>query len=291
MQYTILLFYSYIPLSSPETTRDTQEALARVLDMKGRIIIAKEGINGTIEGTHDACVAYMKAMRDDPDFASIEFKESGGNGDSFPRLSVKTRRELCSAHLDEDDVSPWEDTSTHLPPNTLHEWIKRGEKFEIIDMRNDYEYEVGHFRNSRPSGMKHFRDLRKIARDLTPLKEKKILTVCTGGIRCEKASAYLKKQGFKKVYQLRGGIISYMKQYPGENFLGSLYVFDGRRTMTFAPYQPISACLLCNQLSDRYVNCIYPECDKHFICCTTCAPMLLNNRTPCDTCRGKSLVS
>ncbi len=178
-----------------------------------------------------------------------------------------------SAHLGEDDFSPRDITGKYLKPDQLHELFEKNEDFVIVDMRNDYEQDVGVFKGSIRSGMKNFRDLPETARQLESVKNKKVVTVCTGGVRCEKASGYLVKKGFKDVYQLDGGIVSYMEKYPGKNFLGSLYVFDKRKVMSFdkpEEHITIGRCQLCEKPSERYVNCKNALCHGHFICCEAC---------------------
>jgi len=157
----------------------------------------------------------------------------------------------------------------------LEKLLQTGKKdFVIIDMRNDYEHKSGHFRNSILPNLSNFRDLPKVVDgELKVYKDKTVVTVCTGGVRCEKASAYLLKKGFKDVYQLENGIVTYMEKYPGEDFDGALYVFDQRVTMDFLPPEKrtiIGRCYLCNNKSELYVNCKNNACHYHFICCEEC---------------------
>src|SRR3989338_7777483 len=138
-------------------------------------------------------------------------------------------------------------------------------------MRNEYEYAVGRFKGSIDPKMTNFRDLKQVVPSLAHLKQKKILTVCTYGVRCEKASGYLREQGFEQVYQLHGGIGTYMKQYPGQDFEGSLYVFDQRMTEQFTDaYDVVGICRGCNQKSEQYGNCAKIECHKQLIICESC---------------------
>jgi UPF0176 protein len=269
--YQILLYYKYTPIADPELFRREQWDLCQRLHLKGRIIVGKEGLNGTVEGTLEATEEYVKTLRADHRFADIHMKRSAGTGKAFPKLSVKVRAEIVSGHLFADDVNPREVTGKYLQPEELHAWIKDGKEFYIVDMRNDYEHKVGHFAGSILPPLENFRDLPKTLPILKHLKDKTILTVCTGGVRCEKASGFLVKHGFKDVYQLAGGIVSYMEKYPGEDFKGSLYVFDGRVTMAFGEHEVIGKCERCGKASERYVNCANLRCHKHFICCESCA--------------------
>jgi UPF0176 protein len=274
--YTILLYYKYTNIEDPEGLKNAQMAFCKARNMKGRVIVAKEGINGTIEGTNEACAEYMDMMKADPRFADIHWKISEGteNGNAFPRLSVKVRPEIVSLHLgNEKDIDPNEITGTHLKPEELRKWYEEGKEFHIVDMRNDYELKVGKFEGTVFPELNNFRDLKKNLKKIEDLKDKTVLTVCTGGVRCEKASGLLAREGFKDVYQLDGGIVSYMEKYPGQDFKGSLYVFDKRITMHFEDvdkHEIIGKCYKCGTQSEHYVNCANLMCHDHFICCENC---------------------
>lgn len=277
MAYQILLYYKYTPIEDPKTLRDSQRKLCEQLGFKGRIIVAAEGINGTVEGTVDNTEKYIEIMTADPRFADIVWKRSVGTGTAFPKLSVKARSEIVSANLGEDDVKPWEMTGKHLPPEELKSWLeneKIGDDFVIVDMRNDYEFKSGYFKDSILPPLKNFRDLPKVLPLLEKYKDKKIVPVCTGGVRCEKASGYLIKKGFKNVYQLQDGIVSYMEKYPNQDFLGKLYTFDGRHTMGFEIDSPnhviVGKCDVCGATCDNYADCADPMCNRHFIACANC---------------------
>lgn len=273
--YKIILFYKYVHIGDPRQLRDEQFALCQRLGLKGRGIVAEEGINCTFEGTEEACNEYMSIMKADERFADVHWKVSDGSADgtAFPRLSVKVRPEIVSLHLGANDFNPNDTTGVHLAPEELRKWYESGEEFHIVDMRNDYELKVGKFANTIFPGMKNFRDLRKDIAKIKNLKDKKVLTVCTGGVRCEKASGFLMKEGFKDVYQLDGGIVSYMEKFPGQDFRGSLYVFDKRKVMNFdedGKHEVIGKCDKCGTPSEHYVNCANLFCHDHFICCTDC---------------------
>ncbi len=219
------------------------------------------------------------------DYRDMIFKKSPGTPDltAFPKLKVKVRPEVVSLGLvksEDTDINPNEITGVHLKPEDLKKWYESGEDFEIIDMRNDYEFKVGHFKNSMNPELVNFRDLPSALPKLEPLKEaskkgKKILTVCTGGIRCEKASGYLVKKGFDNVYQLDGGMHTYMEKYPDGDFLGALYVFDGRETMDFAEAAGVKRavvgkCDVCHATTEKYTNCANIECHMKMLCCESC---------------------
>jgi UPF0176 protein len=271
--YVIILFYKYVKIDDPKKVCDFQRALCERLSLKGRIIVAEEGINATIEGTKENIEKYLAEYLSDERFKDTHIKRSVGNGKAFPKLSAKVRKEIVSLHL-EEDIDPNQITGRHLKPEELKQWYESGKEFYIIDMRNDYEFKVGKFRDSKLMPIQNFRDIPKALSYIAELKEKTVLPVCTGGVRCEKASGLLVREGFKDVYQLDGGIVSYMEKFPAQEFEGSLYVFDSRIIMDFdSPEQHkiIGKCEICSNPSERYVNCKNPECNKHFICCTTCS--------------------
>ena len=272
--YEILLYYKYTTIADPSELCQTQRSLCKKLGLKGRIIIAPEGINGTVEGLTENTQKYIDEMSADPRFVDMNFKRSVGTGSAFPKLAIKERSEIVSAHLGDDDVNPAETTGKYLSPEDLHDWIHGQKEFYIIDMRNDYEHAVGFFKNSILPPLENFRDLPKILPTLAHLKDKTVVTVCTGGVRCEKASGFLVKHGFKDVYQLHNGIVSYMEKYPDEDFAGKLYVFDGRVTMGFSSsvkeHEIVGVCKKCDAPSENFVNCLLPTCHKHFICCVGC---------------------
>ncbi|OGZ18005.1 MAG: hypothetical protein A2494_01895 [Candidatus Lloydbacteria bacterium RIFOXYC12_FULL_46_25] len=280
--HEIIIFYRYTKITDPALFVAWQKLTGAELGLTGRILIAHEGINGTLEGTKDHILEYERRMHLQDggegtfgDFADLWFKHSPGTGSAFPKLKVKVRDEIVTLGLGEEDLDPNEVTGTHLTPEELKQWIESGEEFEIIDMRNDYEYKVGHFRGSINPMLENFRDLSKVTPALEALKEKKVLTVCTYGVRCEKASGYLKNKGFKDVYQLDGGIGTYMKAFPGEDFLGSLYVFDNRITERFTDdYEVVGVCENCKEKSEHYSNCAFDDCHKKMIVCESCLSRL-----------------
>lgn len=281
MKYQVFLFYKYVTLEDPHAVGDWVRALAKRYSLTGRAIVAEEGINATFEGTVENTEAFAMQLVTDERFADINIKRSTGTGDSFPKLSVKVRDEIVGTRYPQELADPRVRTAPHLPAEKLREMYENGEDFVVIDMRNDYEYASGHFKDSIDPGMRNSRDLPKALPKLEPYKNKKVVTVCTGGIRCEKMSAYLLNNGFKDVYQLENGIHTYMEKYPGEDFLGTLYTFDQRVTMDFGgKRQVIGKCRLCSTESERYVNCGNDDCHLHFIACEGCASE--DGRTYCS---------
>lgn len=272
--YQILLFYKYVHIENPEEVKVWLRELCEKLGLKGRLIIASEGLNITLEGETEKTEMFIKELETDERFLHIHYKRSEGTGDAFPKLSVKVRSEIVSLHLGTCDVDPNETTGVHLPLEELHSWIADKKEFYIVDMRNAYEHAVGKFAGSICPPMENFRDLPKLLKTIDHLKDKTVLTVCTGGVRCEKASGYLITQGFKDVYQLDGGIVSYMEKYPNEDFEGKLYVFDGRVAMGFYTDDPkhkiIGVCESCGAPSENIVDCREFGCNGQFIICANC---------------------
>src|SRR3989338_6600047 len=275
-KFQILLYYKYIQINDPGRLKKDQDELFRGLNLKGRIIVASEGINGTLEGLTEDTEKYIRLMMNDERLKNVHFKKSEGTGSAFPKLSIKVRSDIVSQKLEEFKLDPAKETGKYLHPEELHEWIHNGKEFYLVDMRNDYETEVGYFKGSIFAPFENFRDLPKVLHILQELTGKTIVTVCTGGVRCEKASAFLIKNGFKDVYQLFGGIVTYMEKYPNEDFVGKLYVFDGRVTMGFNTDSPmhkvVGRCTVCFENADTYYDCknLYCQGKRHFISCERC---------------------
>lgn len=269
--FSILLYYKYVFVADPERLKIDQLNLCRKLDLKGRIIVSKEGINGTVEGTKQATATYIAEMKKDSRFADIDFKESEGDGASFPRLSVKNRPEIVTLGTGTSDGNF--KTGAYISPDELQKWFDEKKDFVVIDMRNDYEHVVGHFENSILFPVDSFKEIPKQVENLSHLKDKTIVNVCTGGVRCEKASSYLMEKGFKNVHQLEGGMVRYLEKHPGKKFKGSLYVFDKRVVVNYdSPEQHvvIGKCKHCNTPSEKCENCSNLDCHKHLICCEEC---------------------
>lgn len=271
--HSILLYYKYILLENPEMITGMQKTLCQKLNLKGRIIIAKEGINGTVEGLDSDIATYMEETRKIPEFADIQFKISKGTGNSFPKLSVKTRKEIVTLGRPNLFPKPGETGGNYLSPDELHSWFEKKDDFVILDMRNEYEFQAGKFDNSVVMPVRYFRDIPEHAETLQKMKDKKVVAVCTGGVRCEKGTTYLKEElGFKNVYQLHEGIVTYMDKYPQGHFKGSLYVFDNRMTMRSEgmPEIVLGKCEQCGTASEQFVNCSLPVCRKQSIFCDAC---------------------
>lgn len=289
MNFQILLFYKYVHLKNPEKVMQEQRALCEKLGLLGRILIAEEGINATIEGEIESCEKYIEEMNKTKEFAGINYKKSKGTGDAFPKLSIKVRKEIVTTGV--ANLNPNKTTGKYITAEELHSWFSEKREFYIVDMRNDYEYAVGAFEGFIPSGMHRFYNLQDTLPRLAHLKNMTIVTVCTGGIRCEKASGFLVENGFNDVYQLKDGIVTYMEKYPNQHFKGKLYVFDKRIVMGFNTDSPehevIGRCMHCNKKSENFVNCHLDSCSYHYISCENCLDKDTGFAFCKDECRDK----
>ena len=211
MSHQILLYYKYVHVEDPATLMAAQRELCTRLKLRGRILIAHEGINGTLEGETEATEEYVRELFSDPRFSDIHMKRSVGTGSAFNKLMIKVRQEIVGTHFPAE-INPADHTSQHITAEELHELIQSGENIKIVDMRNDYEFKIGRFENSILPPMENSRDLAVAVKELESYKNEKIITVCTGGVRCEKMSAYLLREGFTNVSQLYGGIVTYMEK-------------------------------------------------------------------------------
>ncbi len=267
----ILLYYKYVDIQHPKQVLKWQQQICKELGFTGRILISHEGINGTLGGTQENINHYKRIMSDHPLFDTIDFKESDGGPECFPRLSVKVRNEAVSLGIPYDALTP-RNGGQHLSPQETHELItKNPEDLVILDARNNYEWAIGKFHNAITPNIDNFRDLPAyLDENLDQFKDKQVLMYCTGGIRCERASAYLNEKNIaKKVYQINGGIHRYVEQYPDGFFRGKNYVFDGRIAVKVND-DVLAHCIQCNESCDIYHNCLNARCNKHFIGCKQC---------------------
>lgn len=267
----ILLYYKYVEIRYPEAVRKWQHKLCVDLGLKGRILIAHEGINGTVGGSDEGIAAYIAAMNDHVLFKDIDFKESPGDADHFPRLRIVVRPEVVSLGLDPKVINA-RDGGKHLTPTQAHELMaQKPEDLVLLDGRNWYESQVGTFQDAITPNTQNFRDFPAyIDHNLEQFKDKQVLMFCTGGIRCERASAYLKSKNIAKdVYQIQGGIHRYIEQFPNGFFRGKNYVFDGRVTVKVNE-DVLSSCYICSVSCDEYTNCVNASCNLQFVACNSC---------------------
>lgn len=268
--YKIILFYIYTGIKDPETLKERERAVCEVLGLKGRLLIAEEGINGTLEGTIENVEKYKQHILSDKRFKRMNIKESEGTGQAFPKLAVKIKEEIVSTKFPKH-INPNKATGKYLNPADFHRMYENEEDFVVVDMRNDYEAESGIFEKSIVLPMNASRELPQMMDKLAPFKEKKVVTVCTGGVRCEKMSAYLLDQGFQDVSQLHNGIHAYMEKYPEGHFEGVLYTFDNRLTMDFGGNRKvIGKCFVCQGATENYAHCNNKMCHKSLLICEAC---------------------
>jgi UPF0176 protein len=269
----IVLFYRFTPLADPEALRLWQRDLCESLGVKGRIILSKDGINGTVGGELKAVKRYVQKTREYAPFHDIDFTWSEGHGNDFPRLSVKVRDELVSFGapgelvVDEHGVVGG---GTKLTPEQLHELVAE-KKVTFFDGRNRIEASIGHFANAVVPDVDNTREFMAEldSGKYDHLKGSPVVTYCTGGIRCEVLSSLMKSRGFGEVYQLEGGIARYGERY-GDSGLweGSLYVFDERMSVPFTDRASvISACYRCGLPTTRIENCRNLACREQFVVC------------------------
>ncbi|KGX89469.1 oxygen-dependent tRNA uridine(34) hydroxylase TrhO [Pontibacillus marinus] len=268
-EYRVLLYYQYVTIEDPETFAQEHLDLCNELGLKGRILVANEGINGTVSGTVEQTQKYMDAMHNDPKFEDMPFKIDEADGHAFKKMHCRPRPELVTLRL-EDDINPHDLTGEYLEPKEFYKRMQ-DENTIILDARNDYEYDLGHFRGAIRPDVRTFRELPDWVREnKDQLEGKQILTYCTGGIRCEKFSGWLKKEGFENVGQLHGGIATYSKDedVQGQLWDGQMYVFDERISV---PVNQVEHVVVGKDYFDgepceRYVNCAEPSCNKQIIC-------------------------
>ena len=204
-------------------------------------------------------------------FFDMPFKYSTATKDCFPKLQVTIKSEIVRLSVGKDEA-PIELTGKHLSPEQTHKLLEnKPEDLVVLDVRNDFESAIGTFKDAVKAPIKHFRDFPAyIDKSLNQFKDKKVLMFCTGGVRCERATAYLnKKDVASEVYQIDGGIHEYVEKYPEGFFRGSNYVFD-RRLALKVNADVLGKCLLCDESCSEYTNCINALCNKHFICCSLC---------------------
>lgn len=273
----IILFYVFTPLADPEAVMMWQRSLAESAGVKGRIIIAPHGINATVGGDITQVKAYIKGLRQYGPFAAAKMKWSDGEGDDFPRLSVKVRPELVSFGHPHDisvDGSGVIDGGARIKPDELHDFIDTHPDAVFFDGRNRIESQIGKFKDAytpQVDTTKEFIELLDSG-ELDHLKERPVITYCTGGIRCELLTVHMKKRGFTNLFQLDGGIVGYGSRYGDEGLWeGSLYVFDNRMSINFSEQAAIvSQCSRCAIATDRVSNFPDPDGRELVVICQQC---------------------
>jgi UPF0176 protein len=267
-EFRVLLYYKYVSIENPEEYTQEHLQFCNELGLKGRILISAEGINGTVSGTIEQTDAYLKYMKENHLFSDMIFKIDDASEHAFKKMKVKFKKELVTLRL-EDDVDPNLLTGKHLKPKEFFEEMQK-EDTVVIDARNDYEFDLGHFRGAVRPDINSFRELPQwIRENKDNFEGKKILTYCTGGVRCEKFSGWLLQEGFEDVSQLDGGIVTYGKdpEVQGELWDGQCYVFDERISVPVNQKEKVIVGRdhFSGEPCERYVNCANPACNKKIL--------------------------
>lgn len=279
----ILLYYVFTPLADPDAIRLWQHSLCDALKLRGRILVSEHGINGTVGGDIDACKAYIKATKQYPAFKGIDFKYSDGTGLDdrglsldFPKLVVRARDEIVSFGVPGElrvDESGVVGGGAHLTPEEVDALMASRDDVVFLDGRNRIEAELGRFENAVVPAVDNTHDF---IRELDSgawdhLKDKPVISYCTGGVRCEVLSSLMTNRGFNEVYQIDGGIVRYAERFgTSSHWKGALTVFDGREVVTYSDEEPISNCHRCDVPVARLQNCSDPACRVRLVTCETC---------------------
>jgi UPF0176 protein len=275
----VILYYSFTPIADPGAIKLWQKNLCQSLNLKGRIIISPHGINGTLGGDIKDVKKYIRQTRSYEGFAKMKFKWSDGTGNDFPKLSVKIRPELVAfGYPNEIKVGKngVVGGGRHLKPAQVDELVaKRGNDVVFFDGRNEYEAKVGRFKNAVVPQVETSRDFVQEIESgkYDHLKDKPVVTYCTGGIRCEVLSSVMKTRGFKEVYQIDGGIFTYGKEFGDDGLWeGALYTFDNRMSIEFSEKTKLIAnCGKCDAPANRFYDCPKPPCNSLNLLCSKCA--------------------
>lgn len=268
--YQVILYYNFTPLDAArlEIFCRLHRTKCKELKLLGRVFVAAEGINGTLAGAPESVEQYKQYLRSMPGFETTEFKEETCDVIPFERLSVRIRPEIV-ALKSPVPIGDKIGREGYLEP---HEWRQEMESskrdFVLIDVRNNYESRIGRFKGALAPDVENFFDFPQWLKDEKLDKNAKVLMYCTGGIRCEKFSTYMKREGFKNIHQLHGGIINYAQKEGGKHFEGKCFVFDDRMAVDVNPEEkePISRCAVSGVPCDTYINCANMECNKLFLC-------------------------
>jgi UPF0176 protein len=293
----ILLYYKFTPIKDAESVKLWQKTLTENLNLRGRILISPHGINGTVGGEMEDLKKYIQETKKFTGFKDVDFKWSDGTREDFPRMSVKVRAEIVA--FDAADELRVDETGVvgggkHLKPKQVHALVEKRDDVIFFDGRNAHEAAIGKFKNAVVPNTHTSRDFIKELESgkYDDIKDKPIVTYCTGGIRCEILSSLMVNRGFKEVYQIDGGIATYGKQYGDDGLWeGSLRVFDDRMTVDFSDHtKVIGECSHCHQPTSNYENCAYANCNDLVLICEDCKqnPDLLFHT---QKCRQASLVS
>jgi UPF0176 protein len=282
----IILYYGFAPVKDTLALKLWQKTLCESLNLKGRIIISEHGINGTLGGEQDDLKRYIKATKEFPGFKKIDFKWSEGTGHDFPRLSVKVRPELVAFGSPDEikvDLNGVIGGGKHLKPFEVNKLVEeRGDEVVFFDGRNAYEAKIGKFKDAVIPDVDTSHDFVNEIESgkYDHLKDKPVVTYCTGGIRCEILSVVMKNRGFKEVYQIDGGIVRYGNKFHDDGLWeGSLYTFDNRMAVDFSDKtKVIGECEHCGAATKEFYNCNTQTCHSLILLCKDCSKLEDNLR-------------
>lgn len=269
--YFVLAYYLFNPIDNPRKEVATQREFLSVRDATSRIYLSEEGINGQLSCARTHALEYIDWMHSRQEFKKIEFKVHEWHEQAFPRLTIKYRQKLVARNRPIDLKKQGE----HISPARWKEMLENEPDAVLLDVRNQYEWQVGRFAKAELPPCETFRDFENYVEKLKErcnAKEKKVMMYCTGGIRCEVYSALLKEQGFEKVYQLQGGVIKYGLEEGGKHWLGKLFVFDDRLTVPISEEETpvVGTCHHCKAPIENYYNCANMDCNVLFLSCQEC---------------------
>ena len=283
-KYKVISFYKYVDVENPESLAKEHLDWCLTNGVKGKVYLAKEGISGSVFGNDEVTSKYKNQLKSYKIFEDVWFKETPTDQVAFNKMHVRVKNEIVNSGLNKTSL---EYTAPKLTPEQLLKFYEDKKDFVIVDARNWYESKIGKFKNAITPQITHFREWPKVVESLSEYKEKTIVTYCTGGIRCEKASAYMREQGFKDVYQIDGGILNYIQQFPDTYWEGGMFVFDDRRVFepnTKEELKYTANCHFCGKPTSYHINCHNIDCDKIIVCCHDCK---IENEYCCsDECRA-----
>ena len=267
--------YRFVDLPDRDELRQPFRDICSKLNLKGTILLSHEGINFFLAGLHESINSFIAYIEQDSRFRDITLKRSLTKYQPFNRMNVRLKKEIISIGL--DHIKPAEFTGEEITPVDFKQLLDDGKEVLVLDTRNDYECRIGTFENAMELDIKSFRDFPRAISELSDeYKDTPVVMFCTGGIRCEKASTFLKHKGFKNVYQLNGGIIEYTRQVKEKGltskFIGKNFVFDHRKSESISS-DVISNCHQCGEKWDNHVNCANEACHLLFIQCKKCASL------------------
>lgn len=259
---TVCALYKFVTLADYKALRPVFAAQLDKLDIRGTLLLANEGINGTIAGQDENINTFLDWLTQDPRFSGIDAKLSYHSAPPFHRTKVKLKREIVTMGV--DNIDPNEVVGTYVEADQWNELINDPDTV-LIDTRNNYEVGIGTFKNAINPNTETFREFPEyVKQNMDPSKQKKVAMFCTGGIRCEKASAYMKQQGFEEVYHLKGGILKYLEQTDEQGSLwhGECFVFDDRvavnQNLEKGQYDQCHACRYPITESEKFSNFYIP---------------------------------